>query len=94
MGMVERLRSTVATVGRAARSLLPGKPGEDPWADSAAEPVQQPARARTHTLAPGETLVQVADRYDVDVSRLAEHNGIEDPELVFAGQVFRIPGDD
>lgn len=47
-------------------------------------------RHRTHTLLPGQTLEEVAALHGVGVEQVAELNGL-DPELVFAGQVVRIP---
>ena len=58
--------------------------------DGASAPAQAAGR-RTHTLQPGETLEDLAQRYAVSVEEIVALNGIEDAELVFAGQVFRLP---
>jgi hypothetical protein len=49
-----------------------------------------PQRYRTHTIQPGQSLAEVAELHGVGVEQVAELNGL-DPELVFAGQVVRIP---
>ncbi|MGD8148546.1 LysM peptidoglycan-binding domain-containing protein [Ornithinimicrobium sp. Y1694] len=48
-------------------------------------------RYRTTTVLPGETLADVAQRCGVDEDAMIEVNGIERPELVYAGQVFKLP---
>ncbi|QFG69125.1 LysM peptidoglycan-binding domain-containing protein [Ornithinimicrobium pratense] len=58
-------------------------------ADTEAEQ-QTPRRYRTHTIQPGQSLADVAEQHGVSVQEVAELNGV-DPELVFAGQVLRIP---
>jgi LysM repeat protein len=44
-----------------------------------------------HTVARGETLSGIARQYGVSVSELADLNGIEDPDLIFAGQTLLLP---
>lgn len=73
---------------------------EGPGDDHAPDPVtaaadseeapETPRRFRTHTLQPGQSLADVAEQHGVGLEDLAELNGV-DPELVFAGQVLRIP---
>ncbi len=40
----------------------------------------------------GDTLSEIADRYGLSAWELAEANGIEDPDLILAGQVLLVPG--
>ncbi|WP_131105363.1 LysM peptidoglycan-binding domain-containing protein [Ornithinimicrobium sufpigmenti] len=61
-----------------------------PHTAAADTPAAEPRRYRTHTLLPGQSLADVAEQHGVSVEDVAELNGV-DPELVFAGQVFRIP---
>jgi LysM repeat protein len=49
------------------------------------------AVARTYTVQPGETLSEIAARFDVSVNELASANGITNPALIRAGQVLTIP---
>lgn len=54
-----------------------------------------PAVARAverHVVQQGETLSDIAERYAKSVSELAAQNGIEDPDLIFAGQTIQISG--
>ena len=44
-----------------------------------------------YTVKRGDTLSKIALRYGVTISALAEYNGIENPNLIIAGQKLRIP---
>lgn len=44
-----------------------------------------------HMVMPGETLMEIAQKYDVTVEALAAANGIEDINLVLAGSLLQIP---
>jgi LysM repeat protein len=50
------------------------------------------AAAVTHTIQSGETLSGIADTYGVGLDAIASANEIEDVDLIFEGQVLRIPG--
>ena len=45
-----------------------------------------------HTVAPGETLSQIADRYGVSTRELAAANGISDPDSVRSGSTLSVSG--
>ncbi|HVF14966.1 MAG TPA: LysM peptidoglycan-binding domain-containing M23 family metallopeptidase [Acidimicrobiales bacterium] len=45
-----------------------------------------------YVVAPGDTLSDIADRLGVPVARLAEANGIDDPDLLQEGMVLVLPG--
>ena len=45
-----------------------------------------------HTVARGDTLFRIAKQYGITVNELAEANQINDPTLIYAGQVLIIPG--
>ncbi len=47
---------------------------------------------QTYTVKAGETLSEIAARFDVSVGALAAANGITNPALIKAGQVLVIPG--
>lgn len=51
-------------------------------------PAQQ--KATTHTIRKGETLGSIAKKYDIDWRALAEANGIDNPNLVYAGVKLKI----
>lgn len=44
----------------------------------------------TFTVRAGDTLSQIAETYGVSVSRLADLNGIADPNLIYPGEVIRL----
>jgi lipoprotein-anchoring transpeptidase ErfK/SrfK len=45
----------------------------------------------SHLVAPGETLTQIANRYETDVATLLRLNALSDPSLIRAGQRLAIP---
>ncbi|MBW3580598.1 MAG: LysM peptidoglycan-binding domain-containing protein, partial [Actinobacteria bacterium] len=51
------------------------------------------ASTGSHTVAPGDTLSEVAAEHGVSVAELAEANGIENPDRVPAGMKLVIPGE-
>ncbi|MCL4239217.1 MAG: LysM peptidoglycan-binding domain-containing protein [Anaerolineae bacterium] len=50
-----------------------------------------PIRPATHVVQPGENLYRIALRYGLTVDQLAHYNGIYNTNLIFAGQVLRLP---
>ncbi len=46
---------------------------------------------RMHVVQPGENLYRIALKYNLSWQRLAEYNGITNPDSIYAGQVLRIP---
>jgi len=46
-----------------------------------------------HTVVPGDTLYRLSQRFGTSVAALVELNDIENPDLIYVGQVLRIPGD-
>lgn len=47
-----------------------------------------------HVVTPGESLWEIANRYDVSVSETAEVNGLPDPSRLVIGQALVIPSED
>lgn len=45
----------------------------------------------THTVAPGDTIYNISQRYGVNVSDLMQMNAITDPTTLRLGQVLRLP---
>ena len=71
------------TVGQTLR--IPGSASEP-------TPAYQPDHASTtHTVARGETLVAIAQRYGVSTWTLISANNIANPSLIVPGQVLSIP---
>ncbi|HEY0794117.1 MAG TPA: LysM peptidoglycan-binding domain-containing protein [Chthoniobacterales bacterium] len=50
-----------------------------------------PANTRTHTVAKGETLSQIAKQFGVTVDEIEQLNKIEDAKKLQAGQTIKIP---
>ncbi len=50
-----------------------------------------PPGGRTHTVAPGENLFRISLRYGTTVQALAAANNIANVNLIFVGQVLKIP---
>jgi LysM repeat protein len=51
-------------------------------------------RVHYHTVAPGETVRAVAERYSISVATVVAANDLEDPDLVREGQELRVPAVD
>ncbi len=47
--------------------------------------------AGTHTVAPGETLFMIAQRYGVTADMIASANGLANPNQLYVGQVLYLP---
>ncbi len=57
-----------------------------------APPVPSPPPLdRYHTVASGDTLISIAEAYEVSWEELAELNGIDDPRSLQIGQELQIP---
>jgi LysM repeat protein len=46
---------------------------------------------KTYVVKPGDNLFRIALRHNLDQYYLARYNGIENPSLIYVGQVIRIP---
>jgi LysM repeat protein len=56
-------------------------------------PAMAQQTTNTHTVAPGETLGIIAERYNVSWPMLANANNIVNPNLIYVGQVLTIPSE-
>jgi LysM repeat protein len=63
---------------------------ETPITPEAAATVQAGGQV-TYTVQPGDTLAEIAIRFNVTLEALAAANGIEDLDYIEAGQVLTIP---
>lgn len=53
-------------------------------------PTSAPAAVQTYTVQSGDTLSGIANKYGTSYQRLAQINGIADPNLIYAGQILKI----
>jgi nucleoid-associated protein YgaU len=70
------------------------EPEPAPVAPAAAEAPPAPPAPRTHTVAPGDTLWDLATHFYGDgnqYQRIADANGIPNPDAINVGQVLTIP---
>jgi len=58
---------------------------------STATPSPPAASTGTYVVRPGDTLFRIALRHGVPLWSLAQANGIQNPSLIYVGQVLRIP---
>ena len=66
-----------------------------PGSASEPTPAYQPDHATTtHTVAPGETLIAIAQRYGLSTWTLIQANNIPNPSLILPGQTLSIPNRD
>jgi membrane-bound lytic murein transglycosylase D len=57
-------------------------------------PISDAAVATIHRVAAGETLIEIARKYEVSMARIAARNGIRDPRDLREGQTLEIPPPD
>lgn len=84
--------SETAVAPHAPRRTSPRSPATTTGPDVPPLPERPPDADRpvTHTVQPGETLARIALRYEVPLERIAEQNGITDPDRIRAGQHLTI----
>ena len=64
----------------------------DPTTVAAASPTpNSEERPETYIVADGDNLYGIAARFDVELSRLVEENGLSDPNDIWIGQELIIP---
>ena len=96
----ERVEDAVDRAKEAAEKAPPqaGPPKVDVPPQSAPQPPQAPEdepagepEYRTYTVKSGDTLSEIAASYGVDWHEMARLNNLENPDLIFPGQVFKVP---
>lgn len=51
-----------------------------------------PSNEEVYIVVAGDTLSKIASKYNTTYQKLAEYNGIKNPNLIYPGQVIKIPG--
>ena len=62
-----------------------------PPAAPAEAPKKKKPQMKTYTVKSGDTLSEIGAHFGVDWHDIARINDIENPDLIFPGQVFKIP---
>jgi nucleoid-associated protein YgaU len=80
----------------AAKVEVPKVDAPEASAPEAPEAPSEPAAPaepeyRTYTVKSGDTLSEIALGFGVDWHEMAELNNLENPDLIFPGQVFKVP---
>lgn len=88
-GIARRYHTTVGDLARRNRvadpSLIyPGQVLQIPYTGT--------ETAETYTVERGDTLWGIAREHGTTVEALAERNQLADPDLIYPGQVLRLPG--
>ena len=89
--------ATIAVGTSAGCTLLPGDSRTQASATTVAAPVAAPTTTTEpplltpYTVVRGDTLIRIADRYDIHLNDLVRVNNIADPTKIFVGQIIMIP---
>lgn len=91
----DTLTSIAAEHGITVQAILEANDLPDPdlirVGQSIVIPGEDGAADRVHVVAAGETLAQIAARYDSSAGAIAAGNDLSDPDLIRIGQRLRIP---
>lgn len=82
-----------------AEPAAPAAPAAPPQAEAPKAAPAKPAakkapakpKLKTYTVKSGDTLSEIGAKYGVSYQSIAKLNGIDNPDLIFPGQVFKIP---
>lgn len=92
--------ASVTSVAPEPTALPTDEPTAEPTAESTVEPTEETASAeatevvevqRTYTVARGDTLMDIAKQFDVNVIELGRLNNILNYNLIYVGQVLNLP---
>ena len=84
-------------------AVTPDAPADKPAAAPAPAPAAKPKAAapkpapkaapkhKTYTVKKGDTLSEIGQQFGVPYMEIARLNNIENPDLIYPGQVFKIP---
>jgi LysM repeat protein len=85
----EALRGAVSSHGSKDAAATKDDVVVEPEAE--AEVLPPTPRLETYTVRTGDSLREIGARFGVTPEEIARLNDIENPDLIFPGQVFRIP---
>lgn len=75
-----------------AVTTSPQQDEEQQQEQSVAAVQEQESDPSVYIVQPGDTLAQIANRFDVRIDDLITLNGIQDPDVLHVGQQLKIPG--
>ncbi|WP_050668897.1 LysM peptidoglycan-binding domain-containing protein [Luteipulveratus halotolerans] len=84
----DEAKQAQAEADKASGKTTPAQPTSAPAQPKAAP---APASSKTYTVKKGDTLSEIGQRFGVSWHKIAEVNNIENPDLIYPGQVFKIP---
>ena len=83
------IRDAVSMQASKKDAVAVDRPDSTPTTAETAE--ARAARFDNYTVRTGDTLSEIGARFGVSPLEIATLNSIENPDLIFPGQVFRIP---
>ena len=84
-------RPTPSPTAAATPTPVPSTPSPTVAPMAPPTPAPTPVPVRTYTVAEGDTLALIAQRFGTTVSALQAANGIDDPDEIVIGQVLVVP---
>ncbi|WP_316630689.1 LysM peptidoglycan-binding domain-containing protein [uncultured Ruminococcus sp.] len=53
-------------------------------------PIEEIKSPRYYVVRPGDTIVSIADRYGLEIENILALNNLEDPNIIYPGQILRL----
>ena len=53
-------------------------------------PIEDIRSPRYYVVRPGDTILSIADRYGLEIENLLALNRLEDPNIIYPGQILRL----
>ena len=53
-------------------------------------PIEDIKSPRYYVVRPGDTLVNIADRYGLEINEILSLNKLDDPNVIYPGQILRL----
>lgn len=89
---LQKAKDAAKDAGTSAPEAAPAPKIDEPKAAPKQEaPVKPKKQFKEYTVVSGDTLSEIGQRFGVPYMEIAKLNKIENPDLIFPGQVFKIP---
>jgi LysM repeat protein len=86
-----RVQNLRASLGQKFYDKYAGKKVESPQESAQEVQVKPVTNDMTYTVKSGDTLYEIASKYNTTYQKLAEYNNIANPSIIYVGQKIRIP---